>query len=97
MLNAYVNKKGIMTSECPTKPCMHAVVVVGYDTAPDGTKYWIIKNSWSENWGEKGYARMLRGVPYPEGYCGIAMDGSYPTLNRVVQPHEDGPIVRSID
>lgn len=33
----------------------HAVSIVGYD-APQ--RYWIIRNSWGEGWGEKGYARV---------------------------------------
>ena len=33
----------------------HVVVVVGY--APD---YWLVRNSWGENWGESGYIRLTR-------------------------------------
>ena len=43
----------------------HAVVCVGWgETIHDGNliKYWILKNSWGEEWGEDGYFRMLRGV-----------------------------------
>ncbi len=33
----------------------HAVSLVGYN---DAERYWIIRNSWSDAWGEKGYARI---------------------------------------
>lgn len=42
----------------------HAVVCVGWgETFHDGNllKYWILKNSWGGDWGEKGYFKILRG------------------------------------
>ncbi|KAI3942881.1 hypothetical protein MKW92_006758 [Papaver armeniacum] len=57
----------------------HGVTAVGYGTDSDGTKYWLVKNSWGTSWGEEGYIRMQRDVDANEGLCGIAMEASYPT------------------
>jgi C1A family cysteine protease/RNA polymerase subunit RPABC4/transcription elongation factor Spt4 len=35
----------------------HAMLIVGYDNP---AKQWIVRNSWSDRWGEKGYVR----IPY---------------------------------
>ncbi len=39
----------------------HAVACVGWGVADDGMKYWIIKNSWGQDWGEDGYFKLKRG------------------------------------
>lgn len=41
----------------------HGVQVVGYGEE-DGSLYWLVRNSWGENWGDKGYIKLLR---YPPG------------------------------
>jgi KDEL-tailed cysteine endopeptidase len=69
---------GVFTGSCGTD-LDHGVTAVGYGTDSDGTKYWLIKNSWGTTWGEEGYLRMERDISAKEGLCGIAMDASYPT------------------
>ncbi|EFN60170.1 hypothetical protein CHLNCDRAFT_59551 [Chlorella variabilis] len=73
---------GVFDAECGTA-LDHAVLVVGYGTASNGTHnlpYWLVKNSWGAEWGEKGYIRLLRnlGKDAPEGQCGLAMYASFP-------------------
>ncbi|PON32151.1 Cysteine Protease [Parasponia andersonii] len=69
---------GVFSGNCGTT-LDHVVVIVGYGTAQDGSKYWLVKNSWGTDWGENGYIRIQRNPGFPEGRCGIAMSASYPT------------------
>ncbi|KAK9278661.1 hypothetical protein L1049_028234 [Liquidambar formosana] len=77
--------EGVFTGDCGTE-LDHGVAIVGYGTTLDGTKYWIVKNSWGPEWGEKGYIRMQRGISAKEGLCGIAMEASYPIKNSSDNP-----------
>ena len=56
---------GVLTT-CNTRELNHGVLLVGYDNNAS-PPYWIIKNSWSENWGEDGYIRIEKGT----NQCGL--------------------------
>jgi len=56
-----------------TNDVNHAVLAVGYGTE-GGKDYWVVKNSWGADWGDKGYFKIERGV----NMCGIAVCNSYP-------------------
>ena len=71
-------KSGIFNKACGTK-LDHGVLAVGYGEE-NGQKYWIVKNSWGDVWGDDGYIKMARDVTSPHGQCGIAMQPSYPVV-----------------
>ncbi|CAI9099956.1 OLC1v1036859C1 [Oldenlandia corymbosa var. corymbosa] len=70
-------EKGVFNGPCGTE-LNHGVLAVGYGET-NGTKYWLVKNSWSADWGDKGYFFIERDIKKKGGRCGIAMDNSYPT------------------
>ncbi|KAJ9559914.1 hypothetical protein OSB04_005074 [Centaurea solstitialis] len=81
-------KEGIYTGDdCKGKDNAHAVVAVGWGVTPEGCKYWIIKNSWGENWGEKGYMKIARETGDPRGACYLTSYSSYPILEPKPKPN----------
>ncbi|GMY37557.1 senescence-specific cysteine protease sag12 [Fagus crenata] len=70
---------GVYNGECGTQ-MTHAVTVIGYGINDDGTKYWLIKNSWGTTWGEYGYMRIQRDFEDQQGLCGIAIRPTYPVI-----------------
>lgn len=59
-------------SDARRQRILHAVKIVGWGKA-DGKNYWLIENSWGEDWGEHGYAKVLRGGD-PEKKEGIVVE-----------------------
>ena len=58
----------------------HHVLITGYGTQYDRTlgrvvDYWLIKNCWGTQWGDKGYMKIIRNN---YNHCGIANHGTVP-------------------
>ncbi|KAF5943909.1 hypothetical protein HYC85_017986 [Camellia sinensis] len=74
---------GVFAGNCGTN-LDHAVTIIGYGATSDGTKYWLVKNSWGSGWGENGYMKIKRDVAANEGLCGIAMQASHPIKSPII-------------
>lgn len=61
-----VKKEGKLEKNVkPWEYTNHAVVAIGWGEEMINDKlekYWILKNSWGEEWGEKGYFKISKGV-----------------------------------
>nr|XP_023024669.1 cathepsin L-like proteinase [Leptinotarsa decemlineata] len=71
---------GILSGRGCTDELDHGVLAVGYgevSQSSGNTKFWKVKNSWGDYWGEKGYFRIKRDA---NNLCGIADDPTYPVL-----------------
>jgi len=39
---------------------LHDIKIIGWGTE-SGSDYWLCVNSWNDQWGDKGYFKILRG------------------------------------
>jgi C1A family cysteine protease len=70
-------KRGVMTRMCGAA-LDHGILCVGYGNEK-GTDYWLVKNSWGNVWGQKGFGKLMRGKGR-SGECGILRMASYPVV-----------------
>jgi cathepsin B len=59
-------KSGVYTHKTGSMLGGHAVKVLGWGTE-GGQDYWLIANSWNEDWGDQGYFKIAKG----KNECGI--------------------------
>ena len=70
---------GIMnSSKCGTN-LDHAITAVGWGSQ-NGVTYYIVRNSWGPNWGDRGYINIAASGEGSAGICGIQQSSCWPNM-----------------
>ena len=80
-------KGGVYKTKSHKKVGGHAVALVGFD---DVKRAWLIKNSWGEDWGEKGFAWISYDDPSGVANKTWGFELSEPLLKLSLSTIEDG-------
>jgi len=84
---------GIYEDKTGDMEITHDISVVGYGEE-NGTKYWMVRNSWGTHWGEKGFFRIVRGVNNIniESNCSWATpDGKFDNWHHTTEAEKNDP------
>lgn len=61
--NSFENyKAGVIIDHTPYNYTTHVVALVGWGVNDQGVKYWIGRNSFGSEWGERGWFKLERGT-----------------------------------
>ena len=66
---------GVIDAKRCGKNLNHGVLVIGLNLTAS-LPYYIVKNSWSADWGESGFFRLSAN----EDTCGVSRQASYPLI-----------------
>ena len=79
VLNAvqFKNLMGPFNERCLNNTPNHAVLLVGWNE-----KYWIMKNSWTANWGLNGYLYLPVNNSIHDNNCGFHKQFSQVLVNK---------------
>ena len=61
-------KSGILSSGC-SGSLDHVVVIIGYGVS-NSKQYYVVKNSWGQDWGDNGYIK-IKSTWWGKGVCMI--------------------------
>jgi len=88
-------KSGVYTSKLTGDPMLggHAIKIMGFGTE-NNVKYWLVANSWNEEWGDNGYFKIKRGVfPFGEDQIEDPIINGGPVAGQPKLPGEEVIVV----
>lgn len=79
--------RGGVFNQCQSTALDHMVVINGWVDDPqyarNGGGYWIVRNSWGQNFGNQGYMNIVYQSTSGRKCNGIAQIGAYATVNGI--------------
>jgi len=77
-MEAYLTSDGVFVGDCTQID--HEISVAGWGVDESGTKYWIVRNSWGQYFGDFGWFNIMRGGTMAQG-AAIETDCDWATWN----------------